>query len=108
MHGVGTIGYLDPSDTAGGLKPKTRQEGVYKLRRVAFDSEVELEQPDGQTFMFEIFELERFLKQVLVMEEEPRIRLVDLVWNFLRAAWNNKTNRVWCFEEIREVRRANT
>jgi len=89
----------DPTETSGGLHPRKLIPGIYKFRRKAWDTEINVEEPGGNSFLFEHFELEKFLTQIFRVPEHVRTRLMDMIYNFLRINWDTKTNRLWSFEE---------
>lgn len=111
MNTYGLFGLLDPNEVSEGEKPTRLVSGIYKFRREAFDTEIDMEVPlapgeepgrdgAGQSFTFEFFELENFLRVRFGMPEELRGRLLDLVWNFLRVAWKSGTEHMWTFDEV--------
>jgi len=75
-------------------KPFEKQDGIYVLAREAGDTEVNLFEPNGDTYPLEYFECESFLKGILHLEEMYRQRILDYLWNFFRVAFDPKVEHV--------------
>jgi hypothetical protein len=79
----------DPTETAGTQrKPFEKQNGPYILAREAFDTELVMREPNGDTYILEYFECVGFLKGVLHLSEVYRNRIMDYLWNFFRVAFD--------------------
>ena len=93
-------GYLfgplpDPLDTSGTpRKPYLKQDGIYVLAREAGDTEVVMLEPNRDTYILEFFEVEKFLKNILGVEEMYRQRVLDYLWNFFRVAFDPDVEHV--------------
>jgi hypothetical protein len=85
----------DPTETAGTQrKPFDKQKGIYVLAREAGDTELVMLEPNGDTYILEYFECERFLKGVLQLDEMYRNRILDYLWNFFRVAFDPDVEHV--------------
>lgn len=83
-------------ETSTGLRPKELKHGIYRFHREAFDTEIEIEEPGGDTYLLNIQELEPFLRITLKQKEETQLRLTDMLWNFLNVVYDTETGRIQC------------
>lgn len=85
----------DPEDIhPSPLRPSKRKHGWYELHREAYETAIEVIEPNGDSYMMEFFEFERFLKSVLKIEEVIANRISDTVWNFNRARFHTEEPEV--------------
>jgi hypothetical protein len=89
------ISLPDPDDTSDGLWPEARLPGIYKMRKEAFDTDVILESPDKNSYLFSWFECDKVLQRVLCIPESVRSRILDLLWNFYAINYSTITGKVW-------------
>ena len=73
--------------------PFEKQDGVYLFYREPGDTAVFIQEPHEDSYILEWFEFDTFLRCILRMEEEPRNRLLDMVWNFYSVALNTVQDR---------------
>lgn len=77
----------DPQDVSPApRKPWQKQEGVYFFHRPPLDTEVTIWEPNKDTYILEYFEFEKFLRLLLEVPEERRLRILDNLWGFFRVA----------------------
>lgn len=64
----------------------------FELHRAAFDEIVTIKLPSGETYIVEVEELKKWLKDVKV-EAGFIDKVVDLVWNFRRLRYDLREQR---------------
>lgn len=85
-------------ESLGGLKPTRLYSGTYRFVRHAFESEVTIYEPSGDSYVLEYFDFEIFLKRILRLSEMDAISLTDRIWNFRNIEYHTSTGQIQRFD----------
>ncbi|MCI0528697.1 MAG: hypothetical protein L0Y56_14765 [Nitrospira sp.] len=73
------------------LRPSVKKEGPYTLFRDVQATEVLLTEPDGMSYYFEWFEVDKFLHLTLrILNEMCRNVILDRLWDFHKIQFDPK------------------
>jgi hypothetical protein len=84
-------------DPTPGLKPRPshRPAGIYRFERIAFDDEVTVTYPDGNSYLLNVFEVEPLLLRSLKLTEDQAIRLLSMLMNSYKVDLDLPKGHFW-------------
>ncbi len=101
--GLARVEYTEADRYYRGLRPHTKQDGVYVLSREPFSTEVRFREPSGDSYLLPYFTLRQILRVVLKMEDDASSCLLDRLWNFGTIAYEPSTGRMVPVNRRRQV-----